>query len=113
MLPIKFVIEIIVFGFLLIALVVYLVHQNYFSVKYSLIWLLVILSFLTSALIPNFIDGLRSFLGFEILSNMILSIMIGLLILLTLTLTIIVSGQKESIRLLNQELSLLKAKVNK
>ena len=47
------------------------------------------------------------------MSNMLIGILIAMLIFITISLTIIVSGQKYRITLLTQELSMLKEKVNK
>ncbi len=55
-------------------------------------------------------ESLAKFLGFELLSNMVLCIFIGLLLFLTLILTVMVAGQKKKTTLLIQELSLLKRK---
>ena len=49
---------------------------------------------------------------FELLSNMMLTFLIVILLFITLSLTIIVSTQNEKIRLLIQELSILKGKNN-
>lgn len=113
MLSLKLTIQIILFCIFMLGIIVYLVHRNLFTIKYSLIWLISIMAFLLSALIPNFLGHIRLLLGFELMSNMFFSILIGMLMFFTLSLTVIVSKQKESIRLLTQEISIIKAMVNK
>ena len=67
---------------------------------------------LLTAIIPSFMQLIANFLGFETMSNMIFCILIAVLIFICLSLTIIVSGQKEKTRLLIQEVSILKEKIN-
>ncbi len=113
MLPIKLIMQIILFSGLMLFLVVYLVHKNLFTIKYSLIWIISIAGFLLSALIPNFLSTIQSWLGFEVLSNMIFAVLIGILIFLSLNLTVIVSRQKENIRLLTQEIALIRERIDR
>lgn len=113
MLPIKLIIQIILFCILMFILVIYLIHKNLFSIKYSLIWIFSITGFLLSALIPNFLTTIQTWLGFEVLSNMIFTILFGILIFLSLNLTVIVSRQKENIRLLTQEIALIKERIDR
>jgi hypothetical protein len=58
-------------------------------------------------------EAITKLLGFKMFSNLIFSILIGVLMLICLALTIIVSGQREKIRLLIQEVSIIKKKINK
>ena len=112
MLPIKLTFQVIAFSVVMLSIIIYLVHRNLFTIKYSLIWILTIIAFLMSALIPDFLGHVRILLGFELVSNMFFAILIGMLMFFTLSLTVIVSHQKESIRLLTQELSIIKAKLD-
>ena len=113
MLPFKLILQIILFSGLMFALIIYLVHKNLFTIKYSLIWIFSIMGFLMSALIPNFLTTVQAWLGFEVLSNMIFAVLIGILIFLSLNLTVIVSRQKENIRLLTQEIALIKERIDR
>lgn len=113
MLPIKLIMQILLFSSLMFILVIYLVHKNLFTIKYSLIWIISIVGFLLSALIPNFLTTIQVWLGFEVLSNMIFAVLIGILIFLSLNLTVIVSRQKETIRLLTQEIALINERIDR
>lgn len=77
-----------------------------------MVWFLVIIIVLFVGLFPNFLETIGTFLGFTYLSNFVIGILITLLMLIILTLTVIVSNLKQTVRLLIQELSLLKDKVN-
>ncbi len=109
--PIKLQIEIIGFSLIMIAVIVNLVRNNRITIKYSLIWMFAILGILASALIPGVLPWIATLLGFETLPNFIFTLMIGILIVVSMMLTIIVSGQKDKIRTLTQELSLMKEKI--
>jgi hypothetical protein len=113
MLPIKLIMQIIIFSSFMFLLIVFLVQKNLFTIKYSLIWIFSIVGFLMSALIPNFLTTIQIWLGFEVLSNMIFAVLIGILIFLSMNLTVIVSRQKENIRLLTQEIALIKERINR
>lgn len=81
-------------------------------IKYSLLWLLSAIVILFVAAFPNVLDTLSSLIGFETISNMVIGVILVILLFMTMMLTIIVSGQKEKIRLLIQEVSVLKKRVD-
>lgn len=110
--PIKLILEILLFCLLMFIIILIILKRGRISVKYSLVWFIPVIVILICALIPNFMMMLAKLLGFQTLSNMIFSILIAILIFICLSLTIIVSGQKEKIKLLIQEVSLLKEKVD-
>ena len=103
----------IVFLLLLIVFVLYLVRKEKISVKYSLVWTIPCVILLIFILVPGFLSWTTSILGFQTASNMVLSLLIGLLLMITIALTVIVSKQKEQIRLLVQEVSILKKSIKK
>ena len=57
---------------------------------------------------PNFLNILTEFLGFQTPSNMILCLLIAILIVVNITLTGILTSQDKKIRILVQEISLIK-----
>ena len=59
-------------------------------------------------LIPGVLIWMTHLLGFEVSSNMIFSMLIGTLVIINISLTMIVSSQDKKIRLLIQEVSMLK-----
>ncbi len=100
----------IIFLLLVIFLILFLIRKNKIAIKYSLVWLLPCIILLIFVLVPGFLTWTTKILGFQTTSNMVLSLLIGLLLIITIALTVIVSKQKEQIRLLIQEVSLLKEK---
>ena len=63
-------------------------------------------------IIPGFLSFITRCLGFQTGSNMVISIIIALLIVINIVLTMIVSNQDKKIRLLIQEISILKNKMD-
>lgn len=59
-------------------------------------------------LIPGFLLLLTKLLGFQTASNMVLSIIIAVLVIINISNTVINSEQDRKLRLLIQELSILK-----
>ena len=57
---------------------------------------------------PGVMYSFANFIGFELLSNMLLCFFIVILIFISLALTVMVSNNRKKITLLVQELSILK-----
>lgn len=91
-----------------IFLVLYFIKKDKIKVKYSIIWLLLFFLLLICLIIPGFLNFLTHILGFQTASNMIFSLLIAVLVIISITLTGIVSSQDKKIRLLVQEVSLMK-----
>ena len=111
--PTKLILEILLFSLILILIILFIVRKGRISVKYSLVWFFSILIILICEIIPNFMISISKFLGFVTMSNMIFSLLFAILIFICISLTIIVSGQKEKIKLLIQEVSMIKSQINK
>ena len=97
--------------FLFLSVIINFIRKDDISLKYSLIWLFSGIVMIIATMIPNFLAGMSHFLGFELVSNMIFMIAIIILLMICFSFTIIVSRQTQKIKLLVQELSLLKSKV--
>ena len=108
----KLIIETLVFAITMLIIIVTIVKRGRISIKYSLVWLISIFLLFLVAIIPNFMTSISKLLGFHTMSNMIFAILIAILLFICISLTIIVSGQTEKIRLLIQEVSMLKKKVD-
>ncbi len=100
-------------SFLLLLIVLHFTIKGKIPIKYSLVWLLSILILLSTAIVPNILVIISKLIGFVTMSNMIIGMILVLLLLITFTLTMIVSGQQRKINLLIQEISILKATINK
>ena len=70
------------------------------------------IDFTLLSLFPNLFTFISKKLGFEVMSNFIIAIIIGSLLLLTMALTIMIAGQKKKTTMLIQEISLLKEKID-
>lgn len=88
--------------------ILYLVKKGKISTKYSFVWFVPSFILLIFILVPMFLTKITKLLGFQTASNMIFALLIGLIIVIIIALTVIVSIQKEQIRNLIQEVSLLK-----
>lgn len=102
----------IIVGLLLLYITVIILKKGRMPVKYSLIWVLSSIVILLIGIIPSLFGVFAKLLGFFTISNMITGIFIFILLLITMSLTIIVSGQKKKITLLIQEISILKGKID-
>lgn len=104
---------VIIFALFLFIMITYILKKGRMPIKYSLVWYFADLVILICAIFPVFMSSMAKFIGFEYLSNMVLCILILILIFISIVLTIIIAGQTTKINLLMQEVSLLKAKVEK
>lgn len=100
----------IIVGLLIFIITLSLLKKDRIPVKYSLVWLFSGLIILFLALIPNLFGFFSKVLGFAIIANMVVGIFVFILLMITISLTVIVSGQKKKITLLIQEVSMLKGK---
>jgi hypothetical protein len=96
------------FIFILVILVTVFVKKNKISIKYSIVWYLCFLFLILFTIFPNLLSWFTHLFGIEVASNFVFALMIGVLFIITISLTIIVSEQKEQIRKLIQEVSLMK-----
>ena len=100
----------VLFILLIVIIMVYALRKKRVSIKYAIVWFMASLILLLFLIFPETLGWLTKLLGFEMGVNMIFAGLIGLLIFINIVLTVIVSGQSERIRLLIQEVSLLKGK---
>lgn len=96
------------FCLIIIFIVLYFVRKNKIIVKYSFIWLTSSVFLLILILFPQLLGFMTKLIGIQVASNMVFSLVLALLIFITISLTIIVSSQTKKIRLLIQEVSMLK-----
>lgn len=104
---------VLIVSLLITVIVVQILRKGRVPVKYSLLWFLSAAIIFFVAVFPGVLDFVANIMGFETISNMVIGIILVILLFITMSLTIIVSGQKEKIRLLIQEVSILKEKNKK
>lgn len=98
----------IVFSVILILVVLLFVRKGKITIKYSLVWLGSTFILLILSIFPSVLSWLTKIIGIQVASNLIFALIIGILLIVCISLTIIVSSQTEKIKLLIQEVSLLK-----
>ena len=92
--------------------IIYILRKGRIAIKYALVWFFAALVLLLFVIFPGLMNSIANFLGFEVGSNMIFAGLIAMLIFINIALTVIVSGQSSKIRLLIQEVSMLKGKID-
>lgn len=97
---------------IIILLTTYFLKKGRIPEKYSLLWYCFSLIILLVGIFPNLFGFISEKLGFQVMSNLIIAIIVGLLILLSMALTIMIAGQKKKTTLLLQEVSLLKYEIS-
>lgn len=97
----------------LFAIITYVLKKGRIPEKYSLLWYFFAIIILLTSLFPKLFSWISSILGFEVMSNLIIAIIIGVLLLITMALTVMIAGQNKKTTLLIQELSILKSDVDK
>lgn len=102
-------------GLVIVSLVLLIVvllqlRKRRIPVKYSLVWILSSLIILLIAIVPGMFISIAKLLGFVTMSNLVIAMFIFILLMISLTLTVIVSGQRKKITLLMQEVSILKSR---
>ena len=100
----------ILFSVFIIISIFILLRKKKVTIKYSLIWIILFTILLIATLIPGFFFFFTYLLGFKTASNMVFSLILAVLVIITIALTVIVSKQDKKIRLLIQEVSIMKAK---
>ena len=103
----------ITFMLLIMLVITIFVKKNKITVKYSIVWYLSCLVLIVLILFPSLLSWITKAFGVQLASNFIFALLIGLLVIISISLTIIVSEQKEQIRTLIQEMSILKQNKNK
>ena len=101
-----------IFILVILFTIIYIVRKDKISVKYALVWLFAGVILFIFVLFPSIMNFISTLLGFEVGSNMIFAGLIAMLIFINIALTVIVSGQSSKIRLLIQEVSMLKGKID-
>lgn len=99
-----------VFILVILFCIFYILRKGRITIKYSLVWLFASLVLFLLLAFPGLFNWLTHLFGFNIGSNMVFAGLIAMLMFINIILTVIVSGQNEKIRLLIQEVSILKEK---
>ena len=109
--PISIRVILLFFSLLLILTTTIVLKKGRMPIKYSLLWFFSAIIVFILSVFPSIIEWIAWLFGFQTLSNLISAIMFGILLFLTMALTIISAGQNKKINLLVQEVSILKNKI--
>ena len=110
--PLNLRLSVLVIAIILLITILKVLNKELIPVKYSLLWMVGIIVLFILAIWPNLLVFFADYLGFQTIANMVTGVMFVILIFISISLTVIVSGQKRRITQLVQEVSLLKSKVN-
>ena len=96
---------------LFFAYIIYMIRRKRLSLKYALTWFLASFVLIILSLFDYLAVGLARALQIATPLNAIIVAVFAFVLLILFTLTITISGQTEKIRMLTQELALLKKEV--
>lgn len=106
-------IGLIVVGLILLLVVLSVVRKGKVPVKYALPWLFSSIIIMLIGIVPFLFGFFAKKLGFVVMSNLVIGMFIFILLIITIMLTVIVSGQRRKITMLIQEVSMLKNEIKK
>lgn len=93
-------------------LVVNTVRKKQISMKYASLWIVLVLAMCMVVIFPQIVMFMSELMGFETTSNMVLLLGFFFSFYMIYIHTISISVQNEKIKLLIQEISILKEKLN-
>ena len=94
---------------LIVCIITHCVRKEKITVGYSIVWYLSCLVMILFSVFPEIFRFFSDLIGFEISSNFLFVLLIAFLFFICISLTTIVSEQKEQIRKLIQEISIIKS----
>lgn len=103
--------ELIIVSFMCLIFIIYSIKKGKIDLNYSLVWLFSSFLMLIFAIIPDFIENISKFVGFEKASNMVFCLAIGLIICILFNISTIITKQSKKIIKLVQEISLASKKI--
>lgn len=112
-LPLALGITLLAICVVLLVLIVRLIGRGRLQIRYSLLWLALVVVMILCVIFPSIVSAVSSFLGFEYPSNFVLSIGIVILLAICLSLSMVVSWQARYIRNLVQTTALLDNRISK
>jgi len=92
-----------------ISVVLWLVMHRRLLVKYAALWLAVTIGLVTLALVPGVLDVLSQALGFQVRSNLLFFAGFGLLLFVTLQMSVELTSVEARLQRLAEELAILES----
>ena len=87
------------------------IRKKKLQMSFSIFWLITGILLIVALAIPNLVESISKFLGFEVATNMVFCIAIFVSFYLIFTLTLFVSKENKKTTALIQEISMLKMRV--
>ena len=112
MIDIRLKLTVICFILFIIVLIIHFIKKDKMNLKYAIIWFISLFVLLIFTIFPEVLGLLTKLVGIQVSSNFLFALLISFLFIMCISLTIIVSQQKDQIRKLIQEVSLLKSDKN-
>lgn len=104
-------ITLIIFAIVLATLVSILVAKGKVPIKYSLLWYAFAVLILLVGVIPDAFGTIGRLIGFNVMSDLVIGIILVVLIFLNIALTVMIASQRRRINLVSQEVALLKKEI--
>lgn len=104
----KLSIILVIFSLIWFIIIFRCLKKNHISIKYSLPWFSMILIIFFVGALPDMLKWVASLFGFLTISNLIIGVILTTLMFICLTLSIIVTQQRNQIKTIVQEISILK-----
>ncbi len=96
---------------LFLIMILVMIKKNKLSVKFSIMWIFAALIMILFACFPYLVYLIRYFTGFEVVSNLVFTMVIGFILLIILGLTSVASVFSEQIKRLSQANAILEKRV--
>ena len=100
-------------GILFLVMMIDLIRKNRVTVKYALLWLLSGVIMIALAVFPQLLDLLAGLIGVYSPVNALFAILLCCGLVLMISFSVIMSGNKKAIVKLTQEISLLENRIRK
>lgn len=104
-------IALVVYAIFLFILITYLLKRGRITEKHSIVWYVFTIVVSLVGIVPQFLELFSKLLGFEVLSNFVIGILIVLITIMCLVLNVMIAGQRKKTTLLIQEISILKKEI--
>lgn len=105
--------EMLIFSLLFFVYIIRSINKNIFLLKNAIRWLFISAGLVILAIFPKLPEWLGNLLGFETTSNFLLIAAIFVLLFIEIKNSVLLSKQQNQIKLLIQELSIVKDKKEK
>ncbi len=111
MIPSRLKVVLIISVIFFLIVVFSLLKRKKLALRYTLLWLFTAVALTLFVIFPELLVWISRIMGIQTVMNTLYILLIGFLIMLTISLTSIVSGQKERIRILSQQYALIEKRL--